>query len=67
MSVKNVISTSFADDFYIIWKNKVPHRKLVLDMEKKVRSMGLILKPSEFRALSMQKGTLTILNFNLNK
>ena len=41
------------------------HQKLVLDVEKKVRSIGLLPKPSECRSLSIQKGTLEIVDFNL--
>ena len=64
-SVKNVVTTSFADDFNIISKNKDLHQKLVLDVEKKIRSMGLILKPPKCRALSIQRGTPGIVDFNL--
>ena len=64
-SVKNVITTPFADDFNIISKNKDLHQKLVLNVERKIRSMGLILKPSKCRALSIQRGTPGVVEFNL--
>jgi hypothetical protein len=64
-SLKNVVTTPFADDFNIISKNKDLHQKLVLDVEKKIRSMGLILKPPKCRALSIQRGTQGIVDFNL--
>ena len=64
-NVKNVISTPFADDFNIISRNKDLHQKLVLDVEKKIKSMGLLLKPSKCRALSIQKGTPGIVDYHL--
>ena len=64
-SVNSVITTPFADDFNIISKNKDLHQKLVLNVEKKIRSMGLILKPPKCRALTIQKGTPKIVDFNL--
>ena len=62
---KNVITTPFADDFNLISKNMKSHQKLVLDVEKKLRTMGLVLKPRKCRALSIQSGTPGIVDFHL--
>ena len=64
-SVKNVISTPFADDFNIISKNKALHQKLVLDVENKIRSMGSVLKPRKCRSLSIKSGKPEVIDFNL--
>ena len=64
-SVRNVISTPFADDFNIISKNITMHQKLVTDVEKKIRTMGLVLKPRKCRALSIKSGKAEIINFHL--
>ena len=64
-SVKNVITTPFADDFNIISRNMKLHQKIVLDVEKKLRSMGLVLKPQKCRALSIQSGTPKVVEFHL--
>ena len=64
-SVRNAISTPFADDFNIISKNKTMHQKLVTDVEKKIRTMGLVLKPRKCRALSIKSGKAEIINFHL--
>ena len=64
-SVRNVITTPFADDFNIISRNMKLHQKIVLDVEKKLRTMGLILKPQKCRALSVQSGTPTVIEFHL--
>ena len=64
-SVKSVITTPFADDFNIISRNKDLHQNLVQNVERKIRTMGLILKPSKCRAMSIQKGTPKIGDFHL--
>ena len=62
---KNVITTPFADDFNIISKNMKMHQKLVIDVERKLKSMGLVLKPQKCRALSIQSGSPKIVDFHL--
>ena len=64
-SVKNVVTTPFADNFNIISKNMSLHQKIVLDVENKLRTMGLTLKPPKCRALSIQSGSPAIREFLL--
>ena len=41
------------------------HQKIVLDVERKLRTMGLILKPPKCRALSIQSGSPAVVEFHL--
>ena len=50
------ICIPFADDFNLITKNKVQHQKLQDDIQKKIQSMGLTLKPKKCRAMSISSG-----------
>ena len=54
--MKNVITTPFADDFNLITNNKTIHQKLLSDVEEKIKSMGLVLKPRKCRSLSIIGG-----------
>ena len=58
-------TTPFADDFNIISRNKTQHQKLISDIENKISSMGLIIKPSKCASLSIQSGKSTEVSFNL--
>ena len=60
-----MITTPFADDFNVISKNSTSHQKLVSDVEKKLQSMGLVLKPLKCRSLSVQSGQVSNITFNL--
>ena len=61
-----VNTTPFADDFNIISNNSIKHQQLVKDVEKKLQSMGLTLKPSKCRSLSIQGGKTKLHHFTLN-
>ena len=50
---EKVITKPFADDFEIVTNNKIKHQKLQNDIQIKCESMGLILKPSKCRSLSI--------------
>ena len=63
---KYVNTTPFADDFNIISRSSTKHNKLVKDVEKKLSSMGLILKAQKCRSLSIQGGKSKNLTFTLN-
>ena len=63
---KFVNTTPFADDFNIISRNSTKHNQLVKDVENKLSSMGLILKASKCRSLSIQGGKTTNCQFTLN-
>ena len=59
-------TTPFADDFNIISRNSINHQQLVNDVEKKLKSMGLILKAPKCRSLSIKGGTTCKIPFNLD-
>ena len=63
--VKSVNTTPFADDFNIISNNSIKHQQLVSDVEKKLKSMGLVIKAHKCRSLSIKSGKLTNIPFNL--
>ena len=75
-SVKNVITTPFADDFNIITSNNTQnrnlvnnvdtqHQNLVTDVENKINSMGLVIKPKKCRSLSIVKGKTVNIPFQV--
>ena len=59
-----VNTTPFADDFNVISRNIKQHQTLVLDVEKKLQSMGLVLKAPKCRSLSIQSGKTTNIQFH---
>ena len=63
--VKSVITTPFADDFNLITQNKTMHQELVTDVENKIKSMGLVIKPKKCRSLSIHKGKTVNIQFQL--
>jgi hypothetical protein len=60
-------TTPFADDFNLISRNKTQHQKLISDVENKIRSRGLVIKPSKCASLSIQSGKSTEVNFTLKE
>ena len=60
-----MITKPYADDFEIVTNNKIKHQKLQNDIQKKSESMGLILKPSKCRSLSITSGKPTNITFTL--
>ena len=62
----NVITTPFADDFNILTRDKVLHQQIVKDVEKKIQSMGLIIKPRKCRSLSIVNGKTEKIPFFLH-
>ena len=63
---KHINTTPFADDFNIISRNKAQHQKLISDIETKIKSMGLVIKPSKCSSLSIQSGKSLNLSFFLS-
>lgn len=62
----NVITTPFADDFNIITREKSLHQNIVKDVENKIKSMGLVIKPKKCRSLSIVKGKVVKVPFFLH-
>ena len=63
---QSVITTLFADDFNLITHNKSMHQALLADIETKIKSMGLVIKPKKCRSLSIQGGKTVNIEFTLN-
>ena len=64
-SASSVITTPFADDFNIITREKTMHQELVTDVEEKIKTMGLVIKPSKCRSLTIQNGKVENIHFKL--
>ena len=64
---KYINTTPFADDFNLISRNKTQHQKLISDIENKISSMGLVIKPSKCASLSIQSGRSAEVSFNLTE
>ena len=62
-----VNTTPFADDFNIISRHSTKHDALLKDVENKLVSIGLVLKASKYKSLSIQGGRTTNHQFTLNK
>ena len=62
-----VNTTPFADDFNVMSRNTKEHQKLVTDVEKKLQSMGLVIKAPKCCSLSIQSGKTTNIHFYLNE
>ena len=62
----NVITTPFADDFNILTRDKALHQQIVKDVEKNIKSMGLIIKPKKCRYLSIVSGKTEKIPFVLH-
>ena len=60
-----VITKPFADDFEIITNDKRKHQKLQNDIQKKCQTLGLVLKPSKCRSLSVSSGKPSNVSFSL--
>ena len=63
---KHVNTTPFADDFNIISRNKTQHQKGISDIENKINSMGLVIKPIKCASLSIQSGRSSEVSFTLS-
>ena len=53
--VKSVVTTPFADDFNKLTRSKSMQQNLISDIEEKLESMGLVVKPEKCRSLSIIK------------
>ena len=61
-----IITAPFADDFCLITGNKRTHQRLINTISDQTKSMGLKLKPSKCRSLSVCGGTATSVPFYLS-
>ena len=49
---RNIINLPYADDFCVITSNKTTHQKILDDINGKVKSIGMKIKPSKCRSLN---------------
>ena len=59
------ITTPFADDFNLLTKNKKTHQRIINNLQYWTTSMGLKLKPSKCKSLSIVGGKPQSVMFNL--
>ena len=64
---KSYITTPFADDFNIITGNKRSHQRIINLINECCKTMGLKLKPSKCRSLSIVSGCSTDIPFFIDK
>ena len=60
-----VITLPYADDFCLITTDLRTHRKLISEINSNIISMGMRLKPSKCRSLSIQGGISTDIPFHI--
>ena len=61
-----VITTPYADDFNLLTSNKLQHQKIINDLQEKTQSMGLTLKPTKCRSLSICSGVPKVVDFHID-
>ena len=59
------ITLPFADDFCLITTNKLTHRRLINDINGKLLSINLPLKPSKCRSISICSGKPKSITFSI--
>ena len=65
-SDRNIINLPYADDFCVITSNKTTHQKILDDINGKVKSIGIKIKSSECRSLSISSGSPKIEHFKVD-
>ena len=61
-----IITTPYADDFNLITTNKLQHQKIINNLTKYSTSMGLTLKPTKCRSLSICAGSPKEIDFKID-
>ena len=61
----NIITLPFADDFCLISTNERTQRRLIQEIDSKIRSMGLRLKPIKCRSFSVVSGKSKSVSFSI--
>ena len=61
----SVITLPYADDFCLITSDLRTHRKLISEIHDNINSMGMRLKPSKCRSLSIQSGSSKDVPFHI--
>jgi len=61
----DIPSLAYADDFCILTRNRRSHQKIIQDINQKLTGMGLKIKPSKCRSLSLCAGKPTPIIFKI--
>ena len=62
----NIITAPFADDFCVISHHKKTHQRLINTTNSHIKSMGMKLKPSKCRSLSLSSGSAKSIPFHID-
>ena len=57
------VTLPYADDFCLITTNLKTHQRLISDISDKITSMGMMLKPSKCRSVSISSGKSKVVPF----
>ena len=60
-----IITLPYADDFCLITTDLRTHQKIINEIQSNICSMGMKLKPSKCRSLSIRSGTSSKISFNI--
>ena len=61
----SVITLPYADDFCLITSNLRTHQRIINEIQSNIKSMGMKLKPSKCRSLSICSGTSSKTTFHI--
>ena len=62
---ERVITLPYADDFTLLTSNLRSHQRIINEIDKKITSMGMRLKPSKCRSVSWSSGSPKDIPFNI--
>ena len=65
MNGTKIVTLPYADDFCLISANKLQHQKVITDINSKIESMGMKMKPTKCRSFSISAGKPTNIPFKL--
>ena len=64
---QSIKTLPFADDFCLISTNKKTHQNIINEINKKIESMGLRLKPAKCRSFNLTSGKPEKVHFNIGE
>ena len=62
---QSIKTLPFADDFCLISTNKGSHQNMIHEIQQKIESMGLKLKPTKCRSFSLSAGKPKAIHFKI--
>ena len=60
-----IITVPYADDFCLITSDLRTHQRIINEIQSNINSMGMKLKPSKCRSLSIRSGTSSKITFHI--